>query len=368
MCAIALLQGMVFYAPVATLYRRAAGVSVFEISLIEAVSLALCVALEVPWGYLADRLGYRRTMVLCCGLYFISKLVFWQADSFGDFLTERILLAVVQAGLSGTDSAILYLSCKGRDSLRVFSVYNALTMAGLVAAGGVFALLPAGSYRLGALLTAGSYALALLFALGLREVRSPEPAPARGSFAAAAREALDCGVLPLLAGAALLAEVCQVATVFLNQLKYEACGMGQQTMSAAYVAASLLGLAGAFSPALARRLGRRGAAVFCALTCLGACGVLAAASSAPAAVASVLALRTSSGLLAPLTDEERNRRLHTEDRASALSVQAMVMECFAIAVNLALGALGQRSLTAAFLLGALLSAAGLGLLLLRKKA
>ena len=135
MCAIALLQGMVFYAPVATLYRRAAGVSVFEISLIEAVSLALCVALEVPWGYLADRLGYRRTMVLCCGLYFISKLVFWQADSFGDFLTERILLAVVQAGLSGVDSAILYLSCKGRDSLRVFSVYNALTMAGLVAAG-----------------------------------------------------------------------------------------------------------------------------------------------------------------------------------------------------------------------------------------
>lgn len=244
MCAIALLQGMVFYAPVATLYRRAAGVSVFEISLIEAVSLALCVTLEVPWGYLADRLGYRRTMVLCCGLYFISKLVFWQADSFGDFLTERILLAVVQAGLSGVDSAILYLSCKGRDSLRVFSVYNALTMAGLVAAGGVFALLPAGSYRLAALLTAGSYALALLFALGLREVRGPEPAPARGSFAAAAREALDCGVLPLLAGAALLAEVCQVATVFLNQLKYEACGMGQQAMSAAFLLGALLSAAG----------------------------------------------------------------------------------------------------------------------------
>lgn len=100
----------------------------------------------------------------------------------------------------------------------------------------MFALLPAGSYRLAALLTAGSYALALLFALGLREVRSPEPAPTRGSFAAAAREALDRGVLPLLAGAALLAEVCQVATVFLNQLKYEACGMGQQAMSAAYVA------------------------------------------------------------------------------------------------------------------------------------
>ncbi len=368
MYAISLLQGMVFYAPVATLYRRAAGVSVFEISVIEAVSLALCVALEVPWGDLADRLGYRRTMVLCSVLYFISKLVFWQADSFGDFLAERVLLAVVQSGISGVDSAVLYLSCRGQDSLRVFSVYNALSMAGLVAAGGVFALLPADSYRLSALLTAGSYALALVFALGLREVRDPESAPSRGSFAAAARQALGGGVLPLLAGAALLAEVCQVATVFLNQLKYEACGMGQQTMSAAYVAASLLGLAGAFSPALARRLGRRGAAVFCALVCLAGCGVLAVTAFAPAAVASVLALRTSSSLLAPLTDEERNRRLHTKDRASALSVQAMVMECFAIGTNLALGALAQRSLAAAFVFGALLSAAGLGLLLYRRRA
>lgn len=368
MYAIALLQGMVFYAPVAALYRRAAGVSVFEISLIEAVSLALCVALEAPWGALAERLGYRRTLVLCCGLYFISKLVFWRADSFGDFLTERILLAVVQAGLSGVDSALLYLSCRGENSLRVFSVYNTLTMAGLVAAGGVFALLPDGSYRLSALLTAGSYGAAFLCALGLREVRNPDPAPARGSFAAAARQALGGGILPLLAGAALLTEVCQVATVFLNQLKYEACGLGPRAMGAAYVAAALLGLAGAFSPALARRLGTRGAAAFCALVCLAGCGALAVTAAAPAAVASVLALRTAGSLLAPLTDEERNRRLHTKNRASALSVQAMAMECFAMAVNLALGALAQRSLPAAFVLGALLSAAGLGLLLVRRKA
>lgn len=367
MYAIALLQGMVFYAPVSTLYRRAAGVSVFEISLIEAVSLALCVALELPWGALAERLGYRRVMVLCSGLYFISKLVFWRADSFGDFLAERILLAVVQAGVSGVDSALLYLSCRGENSLRVFSVYNALSMAGLVAAGGVFALLPPDSYRLSALLTAGSYGLALVFALGLREVRDPEPAPARGSFAAAARQALGGGVLPLLAGAALLAEVCQVATVFLSQLKYEAGGMSQQAMSAAYVAASLLGLAGFLSPALARRLGRRGAVVFCALVCLAGCGALAVRASAPAAVASVLALRTAGSLLAPLTDEERNRRLCTKDRASALSAQAMVMECFAIGTNLALGALAQRSLPAAFFFGALVSAAGLGLLLLRRQ-
>jgi len=48
MYAIALLQGMVFYGPIATLYRQAAGVSVFQITLIESISLALALALEVP--------------------------------------------------------------------------------------------------------------------------------------------------------------------------------------------------------------------------------------------------------------------------------------------------------------------------------
>ena len=43
MYAIAFLQGMVFYGPVATLYRQAQGVSVFQITLIESISLILCI-------------------------------------------------------------------------------------------------------------------------------------------------------------------------------------------------------------------------------------------------------------------------------------------------------------------------------------
>lgn len=50
---IALLQGMVFYAPVATLYRQARGLSVFSVTLIESISFAVAVLLEIPWGYAA---------------------------------------------------------------------------------------------------------------------------------------------------------------------------------------------------------------------------------------------------------------------------------------------------------------------------
>lgn len=76
MYAIALLQGMVFYGPIATLYRQAKGVSVLQITIIESVSLALCLLLEFPWGILADKIGYKRTILLCNILYFLSKIVF----------------------------------------------------------------------------------------------------------------------------------------------------------------------------------------------------------------------------------------------------------------------------------------------------
>lgn len=37
--AIALLQGLIFYGPIATLYRQIQGLSVFDITLIESISL-----------------------------------------------------------------------------------------------------------------------------------------------------------------------------------------------------------------------------------------------------------------------------------------------------------------------------------------
>lgn len=67
MYAIAFLQGMVFYGPVATLYRQAA-------------------------------------------LYFLSKIIFWQASGFVGFLAERVLLTVISYGMA----AFLF----GRGSVR----------------------------------------------------------------------------------------------------------------------------------------------------------------------------------------------------------------------------------------------------------
>jgi hypothetical protein len=69
MYAIALLQGMVFYGPIATLYRQSAGITIFEITMIESISLALSLLLELPWGIIADFFAatYILFLKLCFG-------------------------------------------------------------------------------------------------------------------------------------------------------------------------------------------------------------------------------------------------------------------------------------------------------------
>lgn len=65
MYVIIFLQGLVFYAPVATLYRQDRGLSISEIFLIESVSWILMIILEVPWGWFSDRFGYKKNIDMC---------------------------------------------------------------------------------------------------------------------------------------------------------------------------------------------------------------------------------------------------------------------------------------------------------------
>lgn len=361
MYAIGLLQGMVFYGPIATLYRQAQGVTVFEITLIESISLALCIALEVPWGVVADRIGYRKTMIFCCSLYFVSKILFWQATNFWWFLAERILLSVVIAGMSGVDSSILYLSCQGQDSQRVFGIYSGMGMAGLLIAAGVFSLVVRDNYPLAAFLTVISYALAAVLSLGLTEVKQETQPQHHGQL----RKALPKGSLVLfLLAAAFLAETHQTITVFLNQLQYQRCGMGEGAMGWAYILATILGLSGVFSVGVTKRTGILGGCLlFCSLS-IGACLVLAWTRSGTASVGSILLLRLSNTLFQPFQAQMQNQQIQTENRATALSVNAMLMDCVAVSSNLVFGALSEYSLTAAFVFGSALSGTALVLLLL----
>ncbi len=362
MYAIACLQGMVFYGPVATLYRQAAGVTIFQITLIESVSLALCVLLELPWGIVADKIGYRRTMILCCGLFFASKIMFWQSKCFGGFLVERIMLSIVIAGLSGVDVSMLYLSSKHGTSQRAFGIYNNLGMIGLLAAAAVYSCFIGDNYRLAGLLTVISYGAAAVLAFGLQEVKSPENGRERqiGTFCTLLKQTLKNRKLVLLIlAAALLNETHQAITVFLNQLQYVKAGMQPGIIAAVYILTAVSGLLGGFSARITGRFGPKRAGTGLFLLCCIACLALAATSNAILSVLAVLLLRACHSILQPLQMELQNGEITTEKRATALSLNAVFMNAVAIFINLIFGGIAEIKLGAAMLFGGILCAVGL---------
>lgn len=353
MYAIAFLQGMVFYGPIATLYRQAQGVTVFQITVIESISLALGILLEVPWGVAADKIGYRKTMVFCSGLYFVSKIVFWKANGFADFLLERIMLSVVLAGFSGVDSSIIYLSCEGKDSQKAFGIYNSMGMGGLLVAALIFSLFMQDNYPLAGFMTVISYGIAALLSFGLTEVKHTKadtvrPETCKVTFK---KTLSNRNLVLFLVAVAFLSEAHQTITVFLNQLQYERCGLHASAVGLLYIAATMLGLLGVYSSAVTKRMGmRRSFFLFCGLAAIS-CLILAMTQYAIPSVIGILTLRISNTLFQPFQAEIQNRQIKTDNRATALSSNSMFVNCIAIGTNLVFGALADWSLPSAFIFG-----------------
>ncbi len=368
MCIIALLQGMVFYSPVATLYRQQAGIGLGQMAVIESVCLLLSLLLELPWGMLADRIGYRSTIIACCLLFFLSKIIFWKADGFFLFLLERILLAVVIAGLSGVDETILYLSAEGA-SQNVFGIYYAMGQAGVLAAAAVYVFWIGENYRVAGFLTVLSYGAAAVCSFFLEEIHD-SPAGHSQDFGKPVRVFLEelrgilgnSRLLWFLLASACFSEVHQVITTFLNQPQYAMFGISVSAMGILYGVMTLAGISGRWSGNVTGFLGEKRAASFLFLSGLFFCGLLAVMGLIPGmgrgnfrgfqtgAVVSVLAImgfRIAFSLFYPMSVTWKNRQIKSENRATCLSVCAVLTDSVCISVNLLLGKLGDIRLSIA---------------------
>jgi MFS family permease len=90
----------------------------------------LCVfALEVPTGWLADRLGHRISLIVGSALQVLGMLAFWQAATPAGLLTASLLVAAADAFRSGADQALLYRSCAALGREREFQSIHARTEA-----------------------------------------------------------------------------------------------------------------------------------------------------------------------------------------------------------------------------------------------
>ena len=75
-----------------------------------------------------------------------------------------------------------------------------------------------------------------------------------------------------------------------------------------------------------------------------------------------MALRLAFCLFTPLQTQLQNERIITAERATALSINAVMIDSVGVGTNLIYGAIAEKSLTAALVSGAALCVVGLALI------
>lgn len=362
---LAFLQGMVFYASISTLYRQAAHLSLTEIGIIEAFSFLMALSMEMPWGILADRFGYKKTMVISNCLYFLSKVVFYRADGFFAFLFERFLLSMALAGISGVDTAILYLSCDKKESQKIFGIYYNLGNIGMMIASLIYSLFLKGDYRLSAFFTCFPFFLAMMLTFFLQEV-DHEPLPH-------SRENLPNILLSLLKnkhtvliliGAGLLTETIHEITAFLNQLLYVEAALPDTMFGLIHIGMTCIGFLSVLSYPLTQYMGRKRFLRILIVLSGFSCIVLYQFKIGWLCILAIASLELVSALFYPLLNTIQNEQVTITQRATQLSVFMMLMELTQMAVDISLFRIAEIKLSYSLVLGMALCLIG-GILIIR---
>jgi MFS family permease len=105
-------------------FRQDIGMSLREIFLLQGAFGLVMALFEFPSGYLADRIGYRRTLIISSILNAMGWSIYVRADSIEHILLAEIVLGVGISLISGTDSALLYESLQETKQESEFGVWT----------------------------------------------------------------------------------------------------------------------------------------------------------------------------------------------------------------------------------------------------
>ena len=105
------LNGLVFFAPVALLVRTQAGVSEHVFFLLQALLSGVIFLGEIPTGFITDKIGYRKSLILAQVLLLGARsllLAAFVSRSLVLFVVEAVVEGIAACFTSGTGSAYLY--------------------------------------------------------------------------------------------------------------------------------------------------------------------------------------------------------------------------------------------------------------------
>lgn len=367
MYAICFFQGIVLYASISTLYRQARGLSLAQYAVIDGFAYIFQLAFEIPFGMLADRIGYKKTLVFSNGLYLISKVIFWRAFGFTSFLLERLFFSMALAGLSGLDVSILYLSCGKQDSQKVFSRYSAFGTAGMLTGCFIFTLFLSENYSATAFGTMVSYGVAFVlsfFICDVKETGEKDHRPSLTRLLDIFRSTLqDRKFLLFILGDALICYGVWASRILLSQEKFIRLGMTEQHIGIFETVMACLGLSAVCSAAFTKKLGFKKHLSICVSTIAVSIVILGTTGNILLAIASSALIDLFYDFMMPLVHDLYSKHVVVTDRATQLSVYAMISEILSFFLSFAMSAVSACSYTGSFLFCGAMAVSGIFLFL-----
>ena len=167
--------GFSLIAPVFVLYFQESGLSLQEIFILESVNAFAILLFEVPTGFLSDKIGRKKTLLLSIISVEIAFIIYIFKRDFVSFLIADIFYALALALYSGTFSALVYETLKEQkredEYKRVWGSIIFYTLLGASLASLLSGFLATISLRLPFIVNFFTYIVALVAILFLDEPR-----------------------------------------------------------------------------------------------------------------------------------------------------------------------------------------------------
>lgn len=349
------LHFVLFPMPVITLFwKDQIGMSLTDVMVLQAIFGVAVVLLEFPSGYFADRVGYRTSIAGGTVLWLVGCIAYAQGGSFGAVAVAEILLGAGTAFMSGADRALLWVSldADGRAAEyprwegRLRAAAQGSEAVSAAAGGWLYAVAP----RLPFWLQVPVAALKVCSALALREgPRWPRwPSVTERSHLARALRIVrftlwhHAGLRAAMALSVALG-LSSFVLVWLIQPSMQSRGVPLSWFGPLWALANAwLALVSLASAPVAAALGIRGTLLgCCVLVLLGYAGLAATASAW--GIAFYLCLMTVRGLQGPVLATVMQRDAPGQDRASVLSLAALLFRLSFVVVGPPIGALVDRA-------------------------
>lgn len=346
--ALSTLQFALFPIPIITLFwKDQIGMSLTDIMVIQAIFSAAVVLVQFPSGYFADRVGYRASLLVGTVVWGTGWLAYTRGDTFGAVVVAEVLLGSGISFISGADRALLWVSldAAGRGGEytrwegRLRAAGQTSEAVSAAAGGWLYTIRP----RLPFWCQTAIATLSLATVLALRDVPRPAPVERRSHVMQALRivrfTLSHHRRLRATMALGVALGLASFVVVWLIQPSMQARGIPTAWFGPLWAGAHVwLALVSLASARVTAAFGVRATLLGCCL--LVPAGYIGLAASTSAwGVAFYLCFMTLRGLQGPIIASLMQEDAPADDRASVLSLAALLFRLAFVVAGPPIGAL-----------------------------